>query len=1267
MRGNDKQLLSYYLLNYVSSMYKQPNPKQNFPALEEEIIAFWEKEHIFQKSVEQRDASNEFTFYDGPPFATGLPHYGHILASAIKDMVPRYWTMRGKRVERRWGWDCHGLPVEYEKEKELGISSKKGIEEFGIGNFNEACRSTVLRYAHDWKKYVKRLGRWVDMENDYRTMEPWYMESIWWVFKELAKKDLIYQGEKVLPYCIRCATVLSNFEATQGYIDRQDSSVTVKFLARGFKFTDDAPIYFLAWTTTPWTLPSNLALAVGPELTYSLIKDHASGELYILGEEALERYYKVKKAVSPEALTEEEEMPYTVLNTYKGSELEGIRYEPLFEYFKEKEAGGAFKVLTAEYVTTTDGTGIVHQAPYGEDDHKLLTSHGIGIVHAVDEAGVFKEEVTDYKGQTIFEANKQILADLKEKGKVIRIDSTVHSYPHCWRCDSPLMYMPISTWFVKTTQLRDELLSNNKKIHWVPGNIKEGRFGKWLENVIDWAVSRNRYWGTPLPVWKSETGQIQVLGSVEELMKRVPERFVKLTLLRHGEAEHNVLGIRSSSVEKNYHLTEKGKKQVQTTISTSIQKADVVYYSPLLRTKETAQLVKEALHGQCEMREDDRLREIFFGDSEEKSSIPPEGVSWEHPPYQNGETMYEVIERIESWLQDVCKEHAGKSLVVAAHGAPLYALEKILRDLSMEERKRIHGLETGQSMTFYVDVTTGKVFDLHKHVVDEITWTADDGSLMKRVPEVFDCWFESGSMPYAQNHFPFEKREYTQNNFPADFIGEGQDQTRGWFYTLHVLATALSDGKSGLGMSNPAFQNVIVNGIVLAEDGKKMSKRLKNYPDPMHIFETYGADALRFYMMNSPVVQAQDLRFSEKGVAEVIKSVLLPLWNTYSFFVTYASLDGWTPAKNAAGENATTKAGIDRWILSELNSLIKNYNTRMEAYDLKGATDLITAFLDNLTNWYVRRSRRRFWKSENDQDKNGAYATLHEVIVKICQILAPVTPFITEEIYKNLVPDALSVHLSDFPTVDESMIDGELNKKMFLTRQIVQLGHAIRAREKVKVRQPLAKLEVGLPEHTHPDFFADQLEVIKEELNVKELHFVKDPSELGRAVARPNARVLGPRFGRTVQDIIREAKAGNFEKLPNGNITVLGHELTSEEVEIGYESKDGLATESEGGMVVALDTTITPELKQEGYARDMIRLVQDMRKEADLQVSDQIQIHVNFLNDPDLLDALHTFEAYICKETLATQLHIAHEGKNMLHQKEVELEEIKFMIGICKA
>lgn len=1233
-------------------MYKQPHPKQDFTKLEEEILNFWQQEQIFKKSVESRDVANEYTFYDGPPFATGLPHYGHILASTMKDMVPRYWTMRGRRVERRWGWDCHGLPVEYEKEKELGISSKKGIEEFGIENFNEACRSTVLRYADEWKKYVRRLGRWVDMDNDYRTMEPWYMESIWWVFKELAKKDLIYQGEKVLPYCIRCATALSNFEATQGYVDRQDTTATVKFQALGLKHLDDKPIYFLAWTTTPWTLPSNLALAVGADITYILIRDLATEEQYILAEDALARYYHVAEGAEP---------TYEVLDTYKGESLVGIRYIPLFPFFESKESDGAFKVFEAAYVTTTDGTGIVHLAPYGEEDHKILSEKGVGIVHSVDEAGLFVPEVVPYAGINVFEANKMILHDLKEAGKVVRVDSYNHSYPHCWRCDSPLIYKPISTWFVKVTQLKEDLMSNNKKIHWVPGNMKEGRFGKWLENARDWAISRNRYWGAPIPVWKSETGQMEVIGSVDELMKKVPERFVKIVLMRHGESDHNVKHVRSSSVDALYHLTELGESQARAS-ARLIGKADVIIHSPILRTVETAHVVKEVFEGRCEVIADERLREIYFGESEETDVSAPEGQDWVIPPYSGGESMADVEERVRAWFDEMMESNAGKTVVVVSHGAPLFALEKIIRGLSIQDKERVQGLETGATKTFFVDVQTKREFDLHKHFVDHITWQHEDGSQMKRVSEVLDCWFESGSMPYAQNHFPFQKKEYTQENFPADFIAEGQDQTRGWFYTLHVLATALSDGKSGLGMANPAFKNVIVNGIVLAEDGKKMSKRLKNYPDPMHIFETYGADALRFYLMNSPVVQSQDLRFSERAVGEIVKTVLLPLWNTYSFFVTYANIDGWEAGKNTP----FTLHKLDEWIISELHTLLAAYHERMEAYDLKGATDLIVIFLDSLTNWYVRRSRRRFWKSENDHDKEAAYSTLHEVLVTLCQILAPVTPFIAEEIYKNLMPHEESVHLSLYPEVDKVKIRADLNMEMYYTRLIVKLGHGIRAKEKLKVRQPLSLLEVGFPEHVNKDMLLTQLDVICEEMNVKKIHFVADPSELGKPVARPNARVLGPRFGKTVQDIIREAKAGNFEKLANGNILVLGHELTSEEVEIGYESREGVSTESEAGVVVALDTHITPELKLEGFARDMVRLVQDLRKDADLHVADRIVIHVNFLHDPQLLEAFTTFKNYICRETLADDIHVAHEAMKVFHQKEVELEGITFMIGLSK-
>lgn len=1239
--------------------------------MEKRIIEFWKEEDIFKRTISSRPKDKEFSFYDGPPFATGLPHYGHILTTTMKDMVPRYKTMKGYRVPRRWGWDCHGLPVEYEKEKELGISSKKGIEEYGIANFNEACRSTVLRYASEWKKIVERVGRFVDVENDYKTMEPWYMESIWWVFKELWKKDLVYQGEKVVPYCLRCATSLSNFEAAQGYVSKQDTTLTVKFKALSLKYTDETPLYFLAWTTTPWTLPSNLALAVGPDIRYALIKDLSSNELYILAEEAVERYYK------------EEE--FELLHTYMGSDFEGVAYEPMFPYFEEKGSEGAFNVYTADFVTTSDGTGIVHQAPFGEDDFRLLSSKGVKPMKVIAEDGTFVPAVVDFAGKQIFDANKEIITFLKERGVIRRQDTMEHNYPHCWRCDSPLIYNPISTWFVEVTKIKQDLLDNNKKIHWVPENMKMGRFGKWLENVRDWGVSRNRYWGTPLPVWKCTTcTDMKVLGSVQDLYKARPDRITKITLMRHGEGEHTLQNIWSSD-RTLHHLTDEGKRVVRENVKKNMLEADVVIASPLVRTLETAELVHEELQGRPEMKTDDRLCEMAFGVWEGVNTTSDavragmkewrkrklDGTFWSTPRCEGAESFADVEKRLKPFLEEVLQEYAGKSVILVSHGAVLRALEKMLYVMPEHRENSLNGFKLAESRVVYVDRNTGKQLDLHKHIIDDMTMSCECGGEMNRISEVFDCWFESGSMPYAQNHFPFENVERTKRNFPADFIAEGVDQTRGWFYTLHVLSTALSDGKSGLGMYQPAFKNIIVNGIILAEDGKKMSKRLKNYPDPNYVFDTYGADAMRFYIINSPVVAAEDLRFSEKGVEEVVKKVLLPLWNAYSFFVTYANLDGWSPFtkptvdKGIDPKQITNK--LDQWILSELQELLRSFYTSMEAYDLRKSTDVITDFLDKLTNWYIRRSRRRFWKSENDGDKRSAYTTLHEVLVRTCQVLAPVCPFITEEIYKGLMPNETSIHLSYYPDVDEELVNKDLEKEIDLTRLVVKLGHSIRSHEKIKVRQPLSLVRIALPDGIDSGLLSEQMPVILEELNVKNVEFVTDPKELGTPLASPNAKILGPLYGKAVQDIIREAKTGNFTKLPNGNIQVLNYELKPHEVEIGYVSKEGISAESEGGMVVALETTLTDDLVKEGLARDMIRIIQDIRKDLEFDVENRILITIHFMHEPLLKDALMEYKEYIMKETLADEI-ILGDGKvqDKETSKEVELENSTMTIELRK-
>ncbi|MBN2087175.1 isoleucine--tRNA ligase [Candidatus Peregrinibacteria bacterium] len=1007
-------------------MFKSVDPKQSFPKMEELIIQYWKNNDTFKKSIDHpagEDSPKDYVFYDGPPFATGLPHYGHLIGGTLKDVVPRYWTMQGRRIERNWGWDCHGLPVENIVEKELNLGSKTDIEEYGVDKFNESCRSVVLRYTEEWKKTVERMGRWIDMENDYKTMNPEYMESIWWVFKSLWDKDRIYEGHKVVPYCPRCATPLSNFETNQGYQDKQDPALTVKF-----ELIETPGVYVLAWTTTPWTLPSNLALTVGPDITYARIKD-TNGERYIMALDRIPNYYK-----NPDDYTVEEE--------FLGKEIEGMKYKPLLPYFADKSEPKVFTITLGNFVTLDSGTGIVHMAPFGEDDMATLNELDIEAVHPLDAECKFNELVDEYKGMDVFEANPLIIKKLKDENKIVKHETYNHSYPFCWRCDTPLIYRPISTWFVNVEAIKERMIETNKSINWTPEHIKEGRFGKWLEGARDWAISRNRYWGAPLPIWRNTDNpeDVIVIGSIKEL-----------------------------------------------------------------------------------------------------------------------------------------EELSGK-----------------------------------------------KVKDLHKHFVDKIE-IEKDGKTYKRVPEVLDCWFESGSMPYAQLHYPFENKEKFENNFPAEYIAEGLDQTRGWFYTLHVLSNTLFD--------KPAFKNIIVNGIVLAEDGLKMSKRLNNYPDPNYIMDTYGADAMRFYLMNSPAVKADDIRFSEKGVSDVVRNFILPIWNSYSFFVTYANIDGWSPDEKMQNAKSEMRNKLDQWILLELNKLIIQEIEFMGKYDLQKASNAIYSFVDSLTNWYIRRSRRRFWKSEDDDDKNMAYQTLYTVLTKLCQVIAPFMPFVSEEIYRNLTGEE-SVHLTRYPSPESEGGDSRLMEEMFVTKTIVSLGLASRAKTKLKVRQPLSKVQVALGDQYNKSILNDQLEIIKEELNVKEIEFIDNPSDLATVIAKPNAKLLGPKYGKDVQTIIMTAKSGKFERLDNGNLKVLDFELTPEELEIAYMGKEGKEIETEAGILIALDTIITPELELEGQARDLVRQIQELRKSADYKVDDRITIALINV-DKKLIDK---FGDYIKSETLTTSI-----------------------------
>lgn len=1023
-------------------MYKPVNPKVNFSQLEENILSFWEKNRIFQRSIEQRAGSPKFVFYDGPPFATGLPHFGHFVPGTIKDIIPRYQTMKGKRVERRFGWDCHGLPVEYEMEKELGISGAFQIQEYGVGKFNEACRGIVLRYTEEWRRIVNRMGRWVDFDNDYKTMDADYMETIWWIFKTLYEKGLIFEGHYILPYSPALATPLSNFEVNLGgYHEVDDPAITVRF-----QLETERDTYILAWTTTPWTLPSNLALAAGPDIDYVKVKD---GDVYyILAESRLSAYYK-------------DESEYEITEHLKGTDLEGLYYKPILPYFAELRSQGAFAVHLGDYVTTEDGTGIVHTAPgFGEDDYNLLKHTDLPVVCPIDAEAHFTEEVTDFAGLYVKDADKEIIKKLREEGALVKRETYRHPYPFCYRTKKPLIYRAVGSWFVDIAKIKQKMLDANSKIRWVPEHLQQGRFGKWLEGARDWAISRNRFWGNPIPVWKCDgSDYMEVIGSREEL--------------------------------------------------------------------------------------------------ETKSGV--------------------------------------------------------------------------------------KVDDLHKHIVDEITWPSPDGAgTMRRIPEVLDCWFESGAMPYAQNHYPFENKEEFETHFPADFICEGLDQTRGWFYTLTVLAAALFD--------SPSFQNVVVNGLVLAEDGKKMSKSDRNYTDPDEVINNFGADALRLFLMNSAVVRGEDLKYSDDGVKEVLKTVIIPYWNAYSFFVTYANIDGVTPT----GPPAEPDNPLDRWILSEAERLIAEVTSQIEAYEMQTAIEPIINFIDFLNNWYIRRSRRRFWRSENDTDKLQAYETLYSVLLRLTMVAAPIVPFITEEIYHNLRTEEMpeSVHLCDYPEADESHRDAALEKKMAVTRMAVSLGRAIRTVHNLKIRQPLSAIHLVTRDEEERRVLREMEDIIRDELNVKEVVFRENEEELVEYSAKANFKALGPKLGAGVKVASRQIEAfttREIQQLIDGATLSLDIEgkpvdITVDSVLVQRHEKDNLRVLNEGSLTVALDPEITEDLLQEGRVRDLIRAVQNQRKEQAFEVSDRIELQIEA--DDELRDAILAFEEYLTGEVLADRLIWSIDGNN---------------------
>ncbi len=1049
------------------------NAKTSLPGMEQEVLDFWTRDATFKKSLDATRGKDAFVFFDGPPFATGLPHYGHLLAGTLKDIVPRYWTMRGRHVQRRFGWDCHGLPVENEVEKAHGIS-KHGIEDvWGIDLFNEICRSIVLRYTAQWRTVVERMGRWVDFENQYRTMDPTYMESIWWVFSQMWKKDLIYQGFRVQPYCPRCATPLSNFEMNEGYKDVQSPSITISF-----PLANDPSTKLLVWTTTPWTLPSNVACAVGPEIRYLKVKDKDS--VYIIAKDRIGAYYKAASE-------------YSVLSEVSGKELEGLNYVPLFKYFAG-ESDKFFTVTCADFVSTEDGTGIVHIAPaFGEDDFIVGKKLGLPIVCPVDEEGKFTDEVPDYRGRLVFEADSDIVKSIKAMGRLVHRGTLEHRYPHCYRCDSPLIYKAITTWFMKIEPLKKNMLDNNQKVHWVPAHLQNGRFGKGVESAPDWNISRNRYWGTPIPVWSCECGHRECVGDLR------------------------------------------------------------------------------------------RFHELAGG-----------GGAW-----RRGEALHDDA-------IDTVKKH-------------------------VLEKRRILDIKDEKAGTF-ADIPKN---DLHRHIVDAMKLQCPKcGRTMTRTPEVLDCWFESGSMPYAQNHYPFENADAFDKNFPADFIAEGLDQTRGWFYTLTVLSSAL--------FSRTAFKNVIVNGIILSEEGKKLSKRLKNYAPPEDVLAKLGADALRLFLINSPAVKAEDLRFSETGVQEMSRAVLLPFFNAYSFFVTYANVDGWTPPTVFSLKSSNE---LDRWIVSELNNLIGSVNREMENYNLYKVVPLLVEYIDNLTNWYIRRSRRRFWKSENDSDKNFAYSTLYWVLVEFSKVMAPFLPFLTEAIYRNLVAARnaaapQSIHCARYPESDPALFDAALDEKMRLVRLVVIMGRALRSRHNLKIRQPLSQMTVVVRDDGKRRLLGEMDGLIREELNVKAVRFDADEESVVSLSAKANFKRLGKALGPKMKEAARliESLSGvDITAMEQGERrSVLGHELTIEDIDVRRSKRTGVEVETQEGITVALNTEITPELCEECLAREFVNRVQTLRKTSNFNVTDRITIRCE-CPEP-LKSALLHFKEYVCSETLATEL-----------------------------
>ncbi len=1043
--------------------FKERTGKVNIPAIEENILKFWETRSIFKKSLEIRGNSPHFVFYEGPPTANGRPGIHHVMSRTIKDVICRYKTMQGFLVNRKAGWDTHGLPVEIEVEKKLNIEGKEDIEKFGIGKFNQQCKESVFNYKKEWDDLTKRIGFWLDLDHPYITFQNDYIETVWWILKNFYDRDLIYKGFKILPYCPRCETPLSSHEVSQGYKEVKDPSVYIKF-----KSLQEPETYFLVWTTTPWTLISNVALAVHPEVEYLKVK--LNNEIYIIAEPR-----------ATEVLREE----FEILERYQGSQMEHWKYEPLFDFVKPDQE--AFFVVLGDFVTTEDGTGIVHTAPaFGEDDYQVGLKYNLPVVRPVDQSGEFEEQITDYKGKFVKDADPFIISDLKQRNQLFRKEIVEHSYPHCWRCDSPLLYYARDSWYIKTTQFKDAMLKNNQQIAWYPPEVGEGRFGEWLKNNVDWSLSRDRYWGTPLNIWVCEECDDQIaVGSMRE-------------------------------------LREKGK------------------------------------------------------------NVPQE-------------------------------------------------------------------------------------IDLHKPFVDEITITCEKcGKDMRRVPEVIDVWFDSGSMPYAQWHYPFENKEHFDGNFPADFICEGVDQTRGWFYSLLAISTMLFD--------KPAFKNIVVNELILDKDGQKMSKSRGNAVVPEQIISQFGVDPLRWYFItvSAPWVPK---RFDTEGILEVYRKFFDTLFNTYSFFALYANIDNFDPAQNPVP--FAKRPEIDRWILSLLYTTLSQVYEKYESYDTTRAARIISDFLlDDVSNWYVRRNRRRFWKGEINEDKLAAFQTLYEILLMISKMIAPVAPFVSEELFQNLRTEKMpeSVHLEDFPTLTEAMQtsrDPDLENRMRIAQQVVSLARSLRNNAKVKVRQPLSEMIVASPGKSVRKAVTESIPVIKEELNVKNIIVIEQASDIVIRKVKPLFKKLGPKVGKLMKRVaeivenLNEETVSHLDSTGEIMLDVDGTQIhiLKDDVEFYEEmKKENLVVGREGQILVALDTTIDEELELEGIAREFVNRIQNLRKEAGFDVTDRIIISHDA--PEKIRNAIDKLTDYIMSETLAVEINSNMDGENI--RKEIDINGIKLVASLKK-